>query len=111
MPASITYAKGAQNFGATVANGFLNFTYEVIDNYNTDTSTGDSTTAYSYYFPADAVALTILVNLNSGNTELFELSYQNVQISFSAGEYFDIINGTTLDVGAVYALIVGALGI
>jgi hypothetical protein len=111
MPASITYAKGAQNFGATVANGFLNFTYEVVDNYNTDTSTGDSTTAYSYYFPADAVSLTAIINQVSGSSELFELSYQNVQISFSAGEYFDITNGTTLDVGAVYALIVGALSI
>ena len=111
MPAPITYAKGALSFGATVANGFLNFTYEVVDNYNSGTSTGDSTTAYSYYLPADAVALTLLVNQSSGNTELFELSYQNVQISFSAGEYFDIANGVTLDVGAVYGLIVGALSI
>jgi hypothetical protein len=111
MPASITYAKGAQSFAATVVNGFLNFSYEVVDNYNTDTSTGDSTTAYSYYFPADAVALTLLLNQSAGNAELFELSYQNVQISFSAGEYFDISNGITLDVGAVYGLIVGALSI
>jgi hypothetical protein len=111
MPASMTYAKGAQNFAATVANGFLNFSYEVVDNYNTDTSTGDSTTAYSYYFPADAVSLTIILNQVSGSIELFELSYQNVQISFSAGEYFDISNGVTLDVGAVYGLIVGALSI
>ena len=111
MPASITYAKGAQNFGATVANGFLNFTYEVVDNYNTDTSTGDSTTAYSYYLPSNAVSLTLINNQGSGSSELFELSYQNVQISFSAGEYFDIINGTTLDVGGVYSLVSGALAI
>lgn len=111
MPAPITYAKGAQSFGATVANGFLNFTYEVVDNYNSGTSTGDSTTAYSYYLPADAVALTLLVNQSSGNTELFELSYQNVQISFSAGEYFDINNEVTLDVNGVYVLIIGALSI
>jgi hypothetical protein len=111
MPASITYAKGAQNFAATVINGYLNFTYEVIDNYNTDTSTGDSTTAYSYYFPETAVSLTLITNQVSGSSELFELSYQNVQISFSAGEYYDIANGVTLDVGAVYSLIVGALSI
>jgi|LakMenE18May11ns_1017448.scaffolds.fasta_scaffold9929601_3 hypothetical protein len=111
MPASITYAKGAQNFTATVVNGFLNFSYEVVDNYNTDTSTGDSTTAYSYYLPADAVSLTLINNQDSGSAELFELSYQNVQISFSAGEYFDIINGTLLDVGAVYSLVSGALAI
>jgi len=111
MPASITYAKGAQNFTATVVNGFLNFSYEVVDNYNTDTSTGDSTTAYSYYLPADAVSLTLINNQDSGSAELFELSYQNVQISFSAGEYFDIINGTLLDVGAVYSLVSGALSI
>jgi len=111
MPASITYAKGIQNFAATVVNGFLNFSYEVVDNYNTDTSTGDSTTAYSYYLPADAVSLTLINNQDSGSAELFELSYQNVQISFSAGEYFDIINGTLLDVGAVYSLVSGALAI
>jgi len=111
MPSSITYAKAAQDFAATVSNGFLNFTYLVVDNYNTDTSTGDSTTAYSYYLPADAVSLTLIINTVSGSSELFELSYQNVQISFSAGEYFDIANGVTLDVGAVYSLVVGALSI
>ena len=111
MPASITYAKGIQNFTATVVNGFLNFSYEVVDNYNTDTSTGDSTTIYSYYFPETAVSLTLINNQDSGSSELFELSYQNVQISFSAGEYFDIINGTLLDVGAVYSLVSGALAI
>jgi hypothetical protein len=111
MPASQTYAKGIQNYAATVGNGFLNFTYEVVDNYNTDTSTGDSTTAYSYYFPADAVSLTLLNNQVLGSALLFELSYQNVQLLFSAGEYFDIPNGVTLDVGGVYGLIIGALGI
>lgn len=111
MPASITYAKGAQSFAAEVVNGFLNFSYEVVDNYNTDTSSGDSTTAYSYYFPADAVSLTLINNQDSGSTELFELSYQNVQISFSAGEYFDITNGVTLDIGAVYFLVIQALAI
>jgi hypothetical protein len=111
MPASIIYAKGAQNFNATIANGYLNFSYEVVDNYNTDTSSGDSTTAYSYYFPSNLVSLTFIINQISGSSELFELSYQNKQISFSAGEYFDISNGTTLDVGAVYGLIIGALGI
>jgi len=111
MPASITVAKGAQNFAATVSNGFLNFSYEVVDNYNTDTSTGDSTTGYSYFLPANAVSLTLLNNYNGGYTDLFELSYQNQQVSFTYGEYYDIANGNTLDVGAVYALIVGALGI
>jgi hypothetical protein len=110
MPASIIYAKGAQNFNATIANGYLIFSYEVVDNYNPDTFSGDSTTAYSYYFPADAVALTLLINQSLGSSELFELSYQNIQISFSAGEYFDITNGVTLDVSGVYALVAGALG-
>ena len=111
MAAPITYAKGAQSFNATVANGFLNLTYEVVDNYNAGTSTGDSTTAYSYYFPADAVSLTLIVNQGSNYTEYFELSYQNIQISFSAGEYFDIVNGVTLDVAAVYNLVILALAI
>ena len=111
MPASQTYAKGIQNYSATVANGYLNFAYEVIDNYNTDTSTGDSTTLYSYYFPADAVSLTLIVNQSSSFTELFELRYQNVQISFSAEEYYDIPNGVTLNVGGVYALVSTALNI
>jgi len=111
MPASITYAKGIQNFAATVANGFLNFTYEVVDNYNTDTSTGDSITAYSYYLPADAVSLTIILNQDSGSGEIFELSHQNIQLSFAAGEYYDIANGVLLDPNAVYGLVIGALGI
>lgn len=111
MPASQTYAKGIQNPAASVVNGFLNFSYEVVDNYNTVTSTGDSTTAYSYYFPADAVSLTLLINQDSSLGELFELSYQNVQLSFTQGEYFDISNGVLLDPGAVYSLIIGALGI
>jgi hypothetical protein len=111
MPTGITYAKAAQNFNATVANGFLNFSYEVVDNYNTDTSTGDSTTLYSYYFPETAVALTLIVNQDSGLAELFELTHQNIQLSFAAGEYYDISNGVTLDVGAVYGLVIGALSI
>ncbi len=111
MPASIIYAKGIQNFAATVANGFLNFSYEVVDNYNTDTSSGDSITAYSYYFPETAVALTLINNQNSGSAELFELTHQNIQLSFAAGEYFDISNGTILDVGGVYSLVSGALSI
>jgi len=111
MPASITYAKGIQNFAATVANGFLNFSYEVVDNYNTDTSSGDSTTLYSYYFPETAVSLTLATNQGTGLGELFELSHQNIQLSFAAGEYFDITNGVLLDPNAVYALIVGALSI
>ena len=111
MPASQIYAKGAQNFSAIVVNGFLNFAFEVVDNYNPDTSLGDSTTFYSYIFPSDAVALTLLVNQSSGNTELFELSYQNIQVSFAAGEYFDITNGVALDLSNVYGLVIGALGI
>ena len=111
MPATTVYAKGAQDFAATVANGFLNFSYLVVDNYSDQTSSGDSTTAYSYFFPADAVSLKLIINTVSGSSELFELSYQNVQISFSAGEYYDIANGATLDVGGVYSLIVGALSI
>jgi len=111
MPATTVYAKGAQNFAASVSNGYLNFTYEVIDNYSDQTSSGDSTTAYSYYLPADAVSLIVINNQISGFAELFELSYQNVQISFRAGEYYDIANGIPLQVGAVYSLIVGALSI
>ena len=65
-------AKGIQNFAVTVSNGYLNFTYEVIDNYNTNTSTGDSVTAYSYYFPADAVSLKLINNLTEGVNILFE---------------------------------------
>ena len=111
MPASIIYAKGIQNFNATVASGFLNLTYEVVDNYNTDTSTGDSTTLYTYYFPETAVALTLATNQGTGLGELFELSHQNIQLSFAAGEYFDILNGNLLDPNAVYALVSGALAI
>ena len=111
MPGAPIQAKGIQNFNATVTNGYLNFTYVVVDNYNPDTSLGDRTTEYSYYFPANLVSLTLINNQTSGSSVLFELSYQNKQISFSAGEYFDISNGTTLDVGAVYGLIIGALGI
>lgn len=111
MPAGPIQAKGIQNISASVANGFLNFTYEVVDNYNPNTSTGDSTNNYSYYLPAAAVALTLVTNQSSGQTELFELSYQNIQVSFAAGDYYDITNGITLDVGGVYGLIIGALGI
>jgi len=111
MPTSQIYAKGAQNFSAIVVNGFLNFAFEVVDNYNTDTSSGDSTNLYSYYFPADAVGLTLVTNLESTRAELFELSYQNIQLSFAAGEYYNITNGQILDVGGVYNLILGALGL
>lgn len=111
MPASIIYAKGAQNFAATVVNGFLNFYFEVVDNYNTDTSTGDSTTVYSYYFPADTVSLILVLNQTTGLGDLFELSYQNQQVSFKQGEYFDINNGILLDPNAVYGFVVGALSI
>jgi hypothetical protein len=111
MPAGPIQAKGIQNFAATVANGFLNFTYEVVDNYNPNTSLGDSTTQYSYFLPADAVGLTLLMNQSSGNTELFELSYQNIQLSFASEQYYDITNGITLNVAGVYALVIGALGI
>lgn len=111
MPAGPIQAKGIQSISANVVNGFLRFSCEVVDNYNPNTSTGDSTTLYSYDFPVNAVALTLLVNQSSGNTELFELSYNNIQVSFASGEYFDISNGITLDVGGVYGLIIGALGI
>jgi len=111
MPTGVTYAKGIQNFAASVVNGYLNFAFEVVDNYNTDTSTGDSITQYSYYFPETAVALTLINNQNSGLAELFELTHQNIQLSFAAGEYFDITNGVLLDVGGVYSLITGALSI
>jgi hypothetical protein len=111
MPALPIYAKGIQNFAASVANGFLNFTYEVVDNYNPNTLTGDSTTLYSYYLPAAAVALTVVTNLSPVQTELFELRYENIQLSFAAGEYYNITNGQILDVGGVYNLILGALGL
>lgn len=111
MPATTVYAKGIQNFAATVSNGYLNFTYEVIDNYSDQTSSGDSTTLYSYYFATNAVSLKLITNLSEGSNILFELSCQNEQISFASGEYYDIANGITLEVGAVYSLIAGALSI
>ena len=111
MPASTIYPKGIQNPNATVGNGFLNFSYEIVYNYSDQTSSGDNTALYSYYLPADAVALTLLTNYDGGYADLFELSYQNQQLSFTYGEYYDISNGIMLDPAAVYSLIVGALGI
>lgn len=111
MPAGITYAKGLQNISTSVSNGFLIFSFEIVDNYNTDTSTGDSTTLYSYYFPTNAVSLKFISNLTVGSNELFEISCQNEQVSFANQEYFDIQNGVMADISGIYSLIIGALNL
>ena len=111
MPAGTVYAKGIQNFAASVVNGYLNFAFEVVDNYSDQTSTGDSITQYSYYFPETLISLKLALNLNAGYGELFEISCQNTELSFAQGEYYDIANGVLLDPNAVYGLVSGALSI
>lgn len=110
MPDQI-YSKGIQNFAASIINGYLSFSYEVLDNFNSNTLTYDSKTQYSYFFPETAVSLNLTTNLLDSYTLLFELSYQNVQLSFAKGEYYDISNSDMLDPAGVYSLVSGALGI
>ena len=111
MPATTIYPKGVQNFAASISNGYLIFSFDIIENYSDQTSSGDSSIGMSYFFPGNAVTLTLLTNYNEGYADLFELSYQNQQVSFTYGEYYDINNGVILDPGAIYSLIIGALSI
>ena len=109
MPAGHIYPKAIQNINAVVSNGFLGFSYDVIENYNADTFSGTNTNQYSYQFPITAISLKLITI--DGVSSLFEMSCQNEQVSFAKGEYLNISTGDTLDIGDVYGLIVSTLGI
>lgn len=107
----MVYAKAIQNFTATVANDFLTIDYTIIDNYDSVSTLGDSSTEYIYNFPEKAVSLKLLVNNAGPSSELFELCYQNIQIQFAKNEIFDTNTTTMLDPAALYALVLTALGL
>ena len=109
MPNPKTYSKGILNFNAAPAGNFIpqvNISFEVKDNFNDTTLTYDSITQYSYYFPIAITSLSLLVDIDSGITKLFEINCGDVQLSFAAGEYYDIANAQPLEIGAIYGAVV-----
>jgi len=111
MPAAPIYAKAIQNFTATVANDFLTIEYTIIDNYDTVLTTGDSSTTYYYNFPEKAISLKLLENNGGAPAELFELCYQNVQLSFAKNEFYNVNSVAMLDPAAYYTAVLTALGL
>lgn len=108
MPTPI-YPKAINNISAVTSNGFLTFSFDVTENYDANTSTGDNTNSYAYNFPQSLCNLT-LINGN-GQPIYFELASQNQSVAFNAGEYYDISNGVLLDISQVYGVVIGALSI
>jgi hypothetical protein len=86
-------------------NNVLNFSYQLKENYNTDTTDYDSYNVYAFLIPVSDIKLNLIVSLPSSAASLFEISYGKNQISFPSGEYFSLASGNTLDVSSVYSLV------
>lgn len=104
----MVYAKGIMNIQASVlldvdGNNVLNFAYEVKDNYDDQTGAFDSYNLYSYFIPVSEITLNLVVNLDSSQTDYFEMSWSRNQLAFAVGEYFDIDNNLSLNVANVYS--------
>mgnify|MGYP001581216364 CR=1 FL=1 len=110
----MVYAKGIRNVQASVGldvdgNNVLNFSYEVQENYDSDSGAFNSMNQYSYYIPVSKITLKLVENLYAGQTDYFEIHWGQNQIAFGQGEYYSIDLGQLLNPAEVYALISGAI--
>lgn len=111
MPTTPTYAKACGNFNAIIDNqtGLLNFSYDLYYDFNPGDNTWTGYEQISYFITPSLISMKLVIDANTGLTNLFELNWGNNQASFASQEYWDKTGDVTLDPGAVYGLINGAL--
>jgi len=95
----------ASTFTDLDGNSVLQFSYEVKDNYDTDTTGFDSFYAYVYNIPVKDLSLKLVNNQDDEYTEYFEMKYGNNQISFGSQDYYNVENSQSLNPAAISALI------
>ena len=106
-----TYAKACENFNASIDSqtGLLNFSYDLFYDWNPGDNSWTGYEQISYFIPASLLSMKLIIDANTGVTNLFELSWGSNQVSFAAQEYWDKQNDVTLDPSVVYGLIIAAL--
>ena len=103
-------AKAISNINASTTtdidgNNILQFSYDLKDNYDTDTTGFDSFYSYVYNIPVKDLSLKLITNQDDEYTEYFEIRYGNNQISFANNEYYLVDNSQPLNPGLLNTLI------
>jgi hypothetical protein len=89
---------------------YISFTYDVYDNFNTDTLTWTSHNFYYGFSPLNQLSYNFASNIDATIMEYFQLNLGNHSFTFSYGEYQDL-NGDPLNLGTIQTAITTALGL